>query len=129
MPTPDYFRQYPPFPSPKQRNDIPALALPRLQLKKLLSSVSVSVSGSGSGYENEEKEEEQCESKALFDACARLGFFMLDLRGCDEVEALLEEVEMGFGVCGGGFCAEWGGEEKGGGFLCGGRICGEWVSG
>lgn len=34
----------------------------------------------------------------------------LDLRGCDEGEALLEEVEMGFGVFGGVFCAEWGGE-------------------
>lgn len=37
----------------------------------------------------------------------------LDLRGCDEGEGLLEEVEMGFGVCGGGVFA-LSGEEKGG---------------
>ena len=72
MPTPECFAKVPPFP-----NDVPTVDLQRLELSKLLSG-------------------DETVSKALFEACASLGFFLLDLRGCAEGETLLKETEAGF---------------------------------
>lgn len=74
MPTPETFAKVPPFP-----DDVPTVQLQRLELRKLLS-----------GNEGE--------SKALFEACAGLGFFLLDLRDCAEGETLLKETEAGFSI-------------------------------
>ena len=75
MPTARSFARVPPFP-----NHVPAVELRRLELRSLLSS------GDGVG------------SGPLFEACAGLGFFLLDLRGCVEGETVLEEAEAGFGI-------------------------------
>lgn len=58
MPTNEAFANVPPFPG-----DVFTVELPRLELSKLLSG-------------------NEAESKALFKACAGLGFFLLDLRNC-----------------------------------------------
>ena len=72
MPTPESFAKVPPFP-----DHVSTIGLPRLQLRKLLSG-------------------DEAESKALFEACTGLGFFLLDLRECPEGETLLKETEAGF---------------------------------
>ena len=74
MPTAECFAKVPPFP-----DDVPTVELQRLELRKLLS-------------------EDEAESKALFEACAGLGFFLLDLRGCSDGETLLKETEAGFNI-------------------------------
>ena len=74
MPTAECFAKVPPFP-----NDVPTVELQRLELGKLLSG-------------------DESESKALFEACASLGFFLLDLRGCTEGETLLKETETAFNI-------------------------------
>ena len=74
MPTREYFAKVPPFPT-----DVPTAQLRALKLSKLLS-------------------EDENESKALYQACAELGFFLLDLRGCAEGETLLEETEAAFSI-------------------------------
>ena len=75
MPTPECFAKVPPFP-----NNVPTLELHRLKLRQLLFG-------------------DEAESQALFEACALLGFFLLDLRGCAEGETLLKETEAGFTIC------------------------------
>ena len=74
MPTAECFAKVPPFP-----NDVPTVELQRLELRKLLSG-------------------DETESKALFESCAGLGFFLLDLRGCSDGETLLKETEAGFNI-------------------------------
>ena len=74
MPTAECFAKVPPFP-----NDVPIVELQRLKLRKLLSG-------------------DETESKALFESCAGLGFFLLDLRGCSDGESLLKETEAGFNI-------------------------------
>ena len=74
MPTAECFAKVPPFP-----NDVPTFELQRLELRKLLSG-------------------DETESKALFEACTSLGFFLLDLRGCSDGETLLKETEAGFNI-------------------------------
>ena len=74
MPTAECFAQVPPFP-----NDVRTVELRRLQLGMLLA-------------------DDESGSKALFEACAGLGFFLLDLRGCDDGDSLLRETEAGFEI-------------------------------
>ena len=74
MPTPKCFARVPAFP-----NDVPIAELQRLELSKLLSG-------------------DKAESKALHEACAGFGFFLLDLRGCSEGNTLLEETEVAFDI-------------------------------
>ncbi len=74
MPTLESFAKVPPFP-----DHVPTVKLQRLELSKLLA-------------------EDEGESKALFEACTGLGFFLLDLRGCEEGETVLEETEAGFKI-------------------------------
>lgn len=74
MPTPESFAKVPPFP-----DDVPTVKLQRLELGKLLAG-------------------DEAESEALFGACAGLGFFLLDLRGCDDGETVLKETEAGFKI-------------------------------
>ena len=74
MPTPKCFAGVPAFP-----NDVPVAKLQRLQLSKLLSG-------------------DKAESEALFEACTGFGFFLLDLRGCEEGDFLLEETEVAFDI-------------------------------
>ena len=74
MPTAECFAKVPPFP-----HDVPTVELQRLALRKLLSG-------------------DETESRALFESCAGLGFFLLDLRGSSDGENLLKETEAGFNI-------------------------------
>lgn len=74
MPTTESFAKLPPFP-----DDVPMVTPQRLELSKLLS-----------GYE--------ADSETLFEACASLGFFLLDLRGCTEGETISKENEAGSNI-------------------------------
>ena len=74
MPTPECFAKVPPFP-----DHVPTARLQRLDLGKLLSG-------------------DEAESQALFEASAGLGFFLLDLRGCEQGETLLRETEAAFNI-------------------------------
>ena len=74
MPTPKCFAGVPAFP-----DDVPVAELQRLELSKLLSG-------------------DKAESEALFEACTGFGFFLLDLRGCEEGEILLKETEAAFDI-------------------------------
>jgi isopenicillin N synthase-like dioxygenase len=64
---------HPPFPT-----NIPIAALQKISLTKLLDS-------------------DESESKALFDSCQKAGFFLLDLRGSENGEQILKDVEVLFG--------------------------------
>jgi hypothetical protein len=74
MPTARAFAAVPPFP-----DDVPVYELPRLSLSKLISN-----------------EAEQ--SRALFDTFRTHGFALLDMQGCAQGEALLEEAEKMFEI-------------------------------
>ena len=74
MPTAKAFEAVPPFP-----DDIPIYELPRFSLSKLISN-----------------DPEQ--SRELFEGFRSHGFALLDLQGCAEGEALLEEAEKMFEV-------------------------------
>jgi hypothetical protein len=69
MPTSRYIDQCPEFPS-----DVPIANIPRLSFRELeVGSVE--------------------EVKKLFQACTDFGFFLLDLKGVDQGETLLNEAE------------------------------------
>ena len=72
MPTVDHFNKYPPFPT-----DIPVADLRCLSFSKLLT-------------------DEQSESEQLFQSCREIGFFVVDLRGTSEGEAMLKHAETAF---------------------------------
>ena len=74
MPTATYFNKYPPFPK-----DIPIAHLPRVSLSKLIANNGA-------------------ESEQLFEACRANGFFLLDLKACDEGEVMLKDAEYAFDV-------------------------------
>ncbi|KAF6225205.1 hypothetical protein HO133_010402 [Letharia lupina] len=74
MPTTESFAKSLPFP-----DDLPTVTHQRLELSKLLSG-------------------DEADSETLFEACASLGFFLLDLRGCTEGETILKETEAGFNI-------------------------------
>ncbi|KAF1955016.1 Clavaminate synthase-like protein [Byssothecium circinans] len=63
------FHDYPPFPE-----DVPTAALPKISLAKLLAN-------------------QVDESKALFESCCSIGFFLLDLSGHEIGEALVQDVD------------------------------------
>ncbi|KAL8711895.1 MAG: hypothetical protein Q9220_003839 [cf. Caloplaca sp. 1 TL-2023] len=72
MPTLEKFAKVPPFPS-----DVPIIDLERLKFPKLLLN-------------------DRDESQKLFRACRETGFFLLDLRGCEEGETMLKHAERVF---------------------------------
>lgn len=74
MPTEKAFAAIPPFP-----DDVPTYELPRLLLSKLIS-------------------DDAEQSKELFDSFTTHGFALLDMRGCAEGEALLEQAEKMFDI-------------------------------
>lgn len=74
MPTAKAFEAVPPFP-----DDIPVYELPRFSLSKLISN-------------------DLEQSRELFEGFRSHGFALLDLQGCAEGEALLEEAEKMFEV-------------------------------
>jgi hypothetical protein len=74
MSTAKAFEAVPPFP-----DDVPVYELPRLLLSKLISN-----------------DPEQ--SRELFESFRTHGFALLDMQGCAEGEALLEEAEKMFDV-------------------------------
>ncbi|KAL4881116.1 oxidoreductase [Aspergillus karnatakaensis] len=72
MPTAEYFKPYPPFPS-----DVPVVSLSRISLEAL-------------------KDNNTAETEKLFQACQEWGFFLLDLRGSSQGTTLLELAEKMF---------------------------------
>ena len=72
MPTVDHFDKYPPFPA-----DVPVADLRCLSFTKLLA-------------------DEESESERLFQSCREIGFFVVDLRGTSEGEAMLKHAEIAF---------------------------------
>jgi isopenicillin N synthase-like dioxygenase len=73
MPTIGLFDQHPPFPK-----EVPTADVPHLSLGKLLS------------------DDNSVESELLFKACRNYGFFLLNLQGSPEGEALLRDAEAMF---------------------------------
>ncbi|KAL8947580.1 MAG: hypothetical protein Q9222_006158, partial [Ikaeria aurantiellina] len=74
MPTQKQFNKVPPFPS-----DVPVIDLERLGFAKLLAN-------------------DHNESQKLFEACRETGFFLIDLRGCDEGKTMLKHAETAFNL-------------------------------
>lgn len=72
MPTNRYFEKYPPFPS-----DVPVVDLKCLSFTKLLAN-------------------DASESGKLFQASQETGFFLIDLKGSEEGEAMLKHAETAF---------------------------------
>ncbi|OJJ73137.1 hypothetical protein ASPBRDRAFT_148424 [Aspergillus brasiliensis CBS 101740] len=69
MPTSKYFDRFPPFPA-----DLPVLPLEKISLEAL-------------------KDSKKDEAERLFEACQKMGFFLLDLKGSTQGTALLQDAE------------------------------------
>ncbi|KAI9755690.1 MAG: hypothetical protein M4579_004188 [Chaenotheca gracillima] len=87
------FPNLPPFP-----DDIPTAPLLRLSLAKLMREGFFSTQTSDTTATAAPSSASESESERLFAASKQLGFFYLDLRGCSEGEALLEDADRLFGV-------------------------------
>jgi len=72
MPTAKHFASCPPFP-----DDVPIASISRISLAKLLAN-------------------DAAESEALFKASKDTGFLLLDLKGSENGEIVLKEVEAAF---------------------------------
>ena len=74
MPNNASISEYPPFP-----DDVPIIPLPRLSYAELLSNT-------------------ESERRTLFESSTNHGFFLLDLNGTTEGEALLADVKVAFEI-------------------------------